>query len=258
MSKGREMDWWRIALSGLAALSLQAQPVLRLATGITPAQDIFSRVQASFELASGIRLVLDDARGPEAWQKLDAGTVDAAAAGMSWEDWQGTLRAKGLRLPKPGQVTAVQVGTDQIQVLTSMDILFLDLGKEDLQAIFTGKVGNWKRLGGPDAPITLLIHPAQEATNAQFAARILDGQPLAPGTWTAPLATTMEEAVASTPHAIGFAPQAAQSSVRVNSPLGPEMSRPITLIYKGAKPSKAVRKLLDFLSSDTGRSLVVH
>ena len=252
------MRWSRFCILALTTLSLKAQGELRLATGITPAQNIFSRIQVPFEKATGIRLVLRDARSPEAWRLLDAGEVDAAAGALTWEDWRRTISARNLRLPGPGEVTWLQIGVDQIQVLTSPDILFLDLGREELQALFTGKVTNWKRLGGPDAPVTVLVIPSQAATNDAFAAQILDGQPFAPSPWTAPKGTTLLEAVAATPHAIGFAPKAAQESVKVNSPMTPTIERPILLLIKGARPGAGIAKLLAFLDSPEGRKLVVR
>lgn len=247
-----------LVVAFLISCALTAQEELKLAIGITPAQNIFNRIQAPFEKATGLKLVFTDARSPAAWALLDEGKVEAASAGLTWEDWKKSIAAKGLRMPLSSEVTVIQLGTDQIQVLTHAETLLLELDKEQLQAIFSGRVRNWQRLGGADAPITVLLDPAQIATNDTFRNQILGGEPFGPTVWTAPAGTTLLQAVAATPHAIGFAPKASQESLKVNSPMTPEVSRPILLLIKGAKPSPKVQKLVDFLRSSQGKKLIVR
>lgn len=50
------------------------------------------------------------------------------------------------------------------------------LTKQQLQDIFTGKVTNWKDLGGPDLKIMLVTRPATSGTRALFSEYALDKQ----------------------------------------------------------------------------------
>ena len=247
-----------VSLAILLSVSLAAQAELRVATGITPAQNIFNRIQAPFEKATGLKLVLLDARSPAAWTLLQADKVEAASAGLDWEAWKNTLSAKGLRPPQDREVTRIQIGTDQIQVLTNPDTPVLELSQEQLQAIFSGRVRNWKEVGGDDAPVTVLLDPSQVATNDTFRSQILGKVAYGPTSWTAAPGTSLLQAVAATPHAIGFAPKASQESLKVNSPMTPEVSRPILLLVKGPKPSDRVQKLLDFIQGPEGSKLIIH
>ena len=247
-----------LTLLFLLALPLAAQTELRLAVGITPAQNIFNRIQAPLEKATGLKLVLTDARSPAAWALLQTNQVEAASGGLTWEEWKQSIAAKGQKPPLDTEVTVIQIGTDQIQVVTSPDTPLLELDKEQLQAIFSGQVRNWKAVGGDDAPITVLLDPAQLATNNTFRTRILGAAPYGPSAWSAQPGTSLLQAVAATPHAIGFAPKASQESLKVNSPMTPEISRPILLLIKGSKPSDKVRKLLDYLRGPEGAKLVIH
>jgi phosphate transport system substrate-binding protein len=252
------MNWGRICILAITTLGLHAQTELRVAVGVTPAQNIFNRIVGPFEKATGIKLILKDARSPEAWCQLDAGEADAASGGLTWEDWLKSIKAKNLRVPSDEEVTRFQIGTDKIQVLTSLDILLLELDREELRDIFSGKITNWKTLGAGDKPLTVLLDPTQIATNDTFRGQILEGQPFAPAPWTFPAGTTLLQAVAQTPHAIGFAPKAAQESLQVNSPMTPDITRPILLLIKGKKPSEPVKKLLAYLESKEGKKLTVH
>ncbi|WP_306600206.1 substrate-binding domain-containing protein [Geothrix sp. 21YS21S-2] len=251
------MNVGRICIIAFAAICLRAQDLV-LAVGITPAQNIFNRIQGTFEKATGIHLVLKDARSPEAWRLLDAGQVEAASGGLTWEDWVASIKAKNLRVPSEEEITRFQIGIDQIQVVTSPDVLLLELGREELQGIFSGKTTNWKQVGGDDAPIVLLLDPTQIATNDTFRGQILGGAPFGPAKWTFPAGVTLVQAVAATSHSIGFAPKASQESLKVNSPVTPAITRPVLLVIKGKKPSASLRRLLDYLESPEGKQLTVR
>ncbi|XOQ50998.1 MAG: hypothetical protein ACFWTX_06915 [Acidaminococcus timonensis] len=49
------------------------------------------------------------------------------------------------------------------------------LTKQQLTDIFTAKVTNWKEVGGPDEPITLVTRPKTSGTRALFAKYALGG-----------------------------------------------------------------------------------
>ncbi|HLO67216.1 MAG TPA: substrate-binding domain-containing protein [Holophaga sp.] len=251
------MNWRTLCLAVLASLALQAQAEIRLATGITPALNIFNRVKPAFEKATGIKLWLRDARSAEAWGLLDKGEADAAAGGLTWEDWKASIKAKKLRMPSEEEITRIQIGTDTIQVLTTADVLLLTLSKEDLAGIFTGKVKSWKEIGGPDAPIFVLLDPDQAATNDTFRSQIMDGQAFGKFTWGFPKGVTVVQALENSTFAICFAPKAAQEAIQVNSPVTPNITRPIFLVTKG-KPSAPVQKLLDWLKTPEAKALIVE
>jgi len=252
------MQWGRFCIIAFTALSLRGQAEFRIAVGITPAQNIFNRIAAPFEKATGLKLVFKDARSPEAWRLLDEGLVEAASGGLTWEDWLKSIRAKNLRIPQEEEITRFQIGTDQIQVITSPDVLLLELDRSQLQGLFSGRITNWKAVGGDDAPVTVMLDPSQIATNDTFRGQILDGQPFVETTWSAPAGTSLLGAVSAASHAIGFAPKASQESVKVNSPVTPAVTRPILLLIKGKKPTDNVKRLLAYLDSAEGKKLIIH
>ncbi len=74
--------------------------------------------------------------------------------------------------------------------------------------IWTGKVTNWKDVGGPDLKITLIIRPESSGTRATFKRIVLGGATEASGTVTEDSNGAVTNAVISTPGAtsvIGFA-----------------------------------------------------
>jgi phosphate transport system substrate-binding protein len=78
-----------------------------------------------------------------------------------------------------------------------------DIKKDDLIKVFTGKVTNWKELGGPDQKITLVNRPESSGTRAVFNKFALDGATPAEGI-TEDASNTVKKIISETPGAIGY------------------------------------------------------
>ena len=60
-------------------------------------------------------------------------------------------------------------------VVTSKDVTIKGLTKQQIKDIFSGKVTNWKDVGGADQAITVIHRPASSGTRATFVKTVLDG-----------------------------------------------------------------------------------
>lgn len=78
-----------------------------------------------------------------------------------------------------------------------------DITKDELTKIFTGKIKNWKELGGKDQKITLVNRPDSSGTRATFVKYALDGATPAEGI-TEDSSNTVKKLIAETPGAIGY------------------------------------------------------
>ena len=74
---------------------------------------------------------------------------------------------------------------------------------QQLIDIFTGKVKNWKEVGGTDVKVTLVNRPKSSGTRAVFAKFALKGQQEAQGI-TQDSSGTVRKIIAETPGAIGY------------------------------------------------------
>ncbi|MFF0829694.1 phosphate ABC transporter substrate-binding protein PstS family protein [Brevibacillus sp. NPDC003359] len=77
------------------------------------------------------------------------------------------------------------------------------LTKQQLIDIFTGKITNWKDVGGEDMKITLVNRPKSSGTRATFSKFALDGKEEAEGI-TEDSSGTVRKIIAETPGAIGY------------------------------------------------------
>lgn len=78
-----------------------------------------------------------------------------------------------------------------------------DIKKEDLIKVFTGKITNWKELGGPDQKIVLVNRPDSSGTRAVFNKFALDGATPAEGV-TEDSSNTVKKIINETDGAIGY------------------------------------------------------
>ncbi|RAP23070.1 phosphate ABC transporter substrate-binding protein [Brevibacillus laterosporus] len=78
-----------------------------------------------------------------------------------------------------------------------------NLTKQQLIDIFTGKVTNWKEVGGADQKITLVNRPKNSGTRATFVQYALEGAEEAEGI-TEDSSGTVRKIIAETPGAIGY------------------------------------------------------
>lgn len=60
-------------------------------------------------------------------------------------------------------------------VVTTQDVKASSLTKDQIKDIFSGKVTNWKEVGGDDMPISVIHRPASSGTRGTFTKAILDG-----------------------------------------------------------------------------------
>ena len=78
-----------------------------------------------------------------------------------------------------------------------------DISKEDLIKVFTGKITNWKELGGKDQKIVLVNRPDSSGTRAVFNKFALDGATPAEGI-TEDSSNTVKKIINETDGAIGY------------------------------------------------------
>ncbi|RYM06915.1 phosphate ABC transporter substrate-binding protein [Sporolactobacillus sp. THM7-7] len=78
-----------------------------------------------------------------------------------------------------------------------------NLSKEDLQKVFTGKVKNWKEVGGKDVKVELVNRPDGSGTRATFDEFALDGETPAEGI-TQDSTNTVKKIISEHDGAIGY------------------------------------------------------
>ncbi|MGO0121931.1 phosphate ABC transporter substrate-binding protein [Desulfothermobacter acidiphilus] len=90
-------------------------------------------------------------------------------------------------------------------VVVNPDVKGVDnLTKQQIQDIFTGKITNWKEVGGPDLKIAVINRPQGSGTRATFIKRVMDGKEPGKGVAESDSSGAIHKMVNETPGAISY------------------------------------------------------
>jgi len=100
--------------------------------------------------------------------------------------------------------TEYKVALDGLSVYVNAENPIKELSLDQLKSIFTGKVTNWKALGGADAPITVYSRENSSGTYEFFKEHVLKGQDFAASAQTMPGTAAILQAVTKDKGGIGY------------------------------------------------------
>jgi phosphate transport system substrate-binding protein len=100
--------------------------------------------------------------------------------------------------------TEYKVALDGLSVYVNGDNAIKELTIDQLAEIFTGKITNWKDVGGPDAPITVYSRENSSGTYEFFKEHVLKGRDFAASAQTMPGTAAVLQAVAKDKGGIGY------------------------------------------------------
>lgn len=100
--------------------------------------------------------------------------------------------------------TEYKVALDGLSIYVSTDNPIKELSVEQLELIFTGKLKNWKEVGGADGPITVYSRENSSGTYEFFKEQVLKGKDFMASAQTMPGTAAVMQAVAKDPTGIGY------------------------------------------------------
>ena len=220
---------------------------IKIGAGAAPSSGVLNPIKVHFEKATGVKLSLVEQGPKSALQELMKGSLDAAGAGLTLDEWIALMKKEGIEINK-SELQANVIGKSRAVAMINKANPVSALTKDQLKGIFTGKISNWKELGGKDQPIIIVWGKLTPGMNSLYVNKVLDKATVTKDVLEATTGNEVKLNINSNPEAIGIsASGVADDTVKV--PEQPEASSVITLVTKGA-PSPNVRKLLDFIKGD--------
>lgn len=165
-------------------------------------------------------------------------------------------------------IVAYPIGYGAVGIVANKAVTVDSLSTKQAKDILTGKVTNWKDVGGPNMPIKVVISTPGCACREEFQEMVMDKEAYVGGAIVSPM-KTLSETVGNTPGGVGPLATAVidQSKVKIIKLDGVspsvesvkakkyKASRQINLITKGEASGNA-KKFIDFMLSDEGQALV--
>ena len=100
--------------------------------------------------------------------------------------------------------TEYKVALDGLSVYVNPENSLKELTVDQVGDIFTGKIKNWKQVGGPDAPITVYSRENSSGTYEFFKEHVLKGKDFAASAQTMPGTAAIVQAVVKDKNGIGY------------------------------------------------------
>ncbi|MBU3936111.1 MAG: PstS family phosphate ABC transporter substrate-binding protein [Proteobacteria bacterium] len=200
------------------------------------------------------------------------GTTDICAASRG-------MKEKELKLAKENNIfpLEISVARDGIVLIVHPENPVNSLTIDQLRLIYTGKVTNWKEVGGADTPILLLSRESSSGTFVFFQEHVLNKEDFSSSARLLPGTSALVQSVAADHGAIayvglGFAAEAQGTvktlGVQANDQAGPvvpseetvrsgayAVSRPL-FFYTNGEPKDATKQFIDFCLSPAGQKTV--
>lgn len=101
-------------------------------------------------------------------------------------------------------IQEVIVGFDALSVIVHPDNPITQLTREQLEDIFTGKVTNWKEVGGADAQIIAYSRESSSGTYEFFKEHVMDKKNYASSVLNMPATGAIVQSISQTTGAIGY------------------------------------------------------
>ncbi|HEX7507350.1 MAG TPA: phosphate ABC transporter substrate-binding protein [Polyangia bacterium] len=197
------------------------------------------------------------------------GTTDICEASRSMSEAEKNSMRE--RYKTPGE--EIPVARDGLSVYVNAANSIKDLNMEQLRLIFTGKVTNWKEVGGKDAKIILYSRENSSGTYVFFKEHVLKNADYAQRAQSMPGTAAVVNAVSKEKNGIGYGGAAYAKGIRVlkikkdaESPaVEPDLanvqngsyplSRPL-FFYLRNKASGDIKAFIDWVLSAEGQEIV--
>ncbi len=236
------------AIIAMAFHSQASADVIKVEGGGTTIAAVFSPYKDLFEEDTGHTLSVVQSSAVKGLIALNDGKVDIAAGAHPLEDLIAGAAKDGRVIDKTDLV-ATPIEDNVLIAIVNKTNPVRSLSHEQLKAIFTGKIVNWKKVGGKNFPIVVVWGTETEGQNMQFTRIALQGEPVISKMLEVKNYRDISEAVRSNPACIGIIPFSMHSPI-THSLKTPKITSPMFLITKGA-PSKNVQLFADFYKKET-------
>lgn len=182
------------------------------------------------------------------------------------------MSSRELKPEEADQLDQVVIAHDALALIANPANPIGGLSREQIQAIFTGKIRSWDQVGGPPRPIVLVSREAGSGTFSAFEELVMQGQPIATTALRQGSNGAIRQIVAEDANAIGYislgivdqtvkplAIDGVQPSVEHVEAGSYRLVRPFLFVWrKGRQLSALAQGFVDYVMSPDGQQELVQ
>lgn len=211
---------------------------------------ILEPAQKALEKKAGVTIDIMGGETIRGMKDLMAGTAGAAIS-----DCPLALAFQETGIPTEGTYREHVIAQDQIVAIVNERNKVKKLTREQLAGIHSGKITNWKDVGGTDDSIVVIIPPPSSGTRSVIQDSLMDGAAFVAKAYVTVTDREAIEIVAKSPVTIallseGFTRQV--KGLRVVST--PPLKRQLSIITKN-EPAENLKNVIEFLQSKEAKKL---
>ena len=199
-------------------------------------------------------------------------SVGVKAAGQGTSDiGMASREIKDSEIAEFPNLKIFVIARDGIAIVAHPDTPVSDLSIEQVRDIFSGKITNWKDLGGEDQNIIIISREEGSGTRSAFEEMVMGEDALIAATAILqPSNGSIRTTISTTPYSIGYLSfgyldeTVKTVSIGGVAPTEPNAAngsypivRPLNMLTNG-EPAGAVKAFLDFILSEAGQKLVAE
>lgn len=262
MNKMKKMLMLAAVFCFAAAGPVQADNIVM--DGSTTVGPIAKSFAAYFTKTKGVEVSVSESGSGNGAKSLINGACDIA-------NMSRPMKEKETNAAKAKGVNPVEhvVALDGLSIIVHPSNYVAALKTEQIRDIYTGKVTNWSKVGGPNAKIVVIQRESNSGTQDSFKKLVVGkGNPVTKRAETQASNGAVKSRVASTPAAIGFIGLGfLDSSVKpliVNGVVPSEetvkngsypVARPL-FMYTNGQPTGVVKEFIDLPKTDDGKRMI--
>jgi len=241
-----------ILFTFLTSQSTAWAEVLEISGGTTPQKEVIEPKLDAIKKATGVEIKFNGVGTGNGMVALIEGTVHVAAVGdllpEAIEAGKKAAKNQNKELKVPANLVYHEIGREEQVIIVHKTNPVTALNKAQLKDIATGKVTNWKEVGGPDLPIKVVVTKPGLAPGLFFQKVFMGGAPYVQGATEAQSPRDVITQVSRSPGGFGAAAEVHMSASPGDAKVikAPNAVRTLGLVTIG-EPTGAARKVIDFL-----------
>ena len=232
-------------LLNASAVATATATEITLSGSTTVQKRILEPAADSIEAATGVKVSVRGTSSGKGFKEILDGKTSASIASSSL----ASLLSKN-KLPDDNTYQEHTIISDVIVPIVNKSNSVTELTHQQLADINTGKVTNWKDVGGPDMKIVVVTSNKGSATRAVFQKKVMEKAPYVKGVREVSSTRQEVDLVSKFKGGIGAVSEAfvAANPDKVKIVKTDPISRPLNIITKGA-PSADLQKVIDYLKT---------
>lgn len=180
----------------------------------------------------------------------------AGAAGAAIADCPLALAFQETGIPTEGTYQEHAIMQDVIVAIVHPSNKVRKLTAAQLAGIHSGKIANWKEVGGPDSRIVVVVPPHSSGTRAYVRDAVMEGAEFVANAYVTVTDREAIDIVATSPIAVALLSEGfvKMNSKKVKAVATAPLKRQLSIITKN-EPSEDLRKVIRFLQSREAKKL---